>query len=132
MNDMDKMDNVEEEAEAMSEEIHVDEEELKEEEQASGGDHWKEEVKVAGEELLSTVKKLIHEANVRRIIIKNADGKTLFEIPLVFGVAGIALLPTLAAVGLVGALLTDCTITVIREEAEQVDDPETEAESVPA
>jgi len=73
-------------------------------------------MKVAGEELLETVKKLIHEAGVRRVIIKNSEGQTLFEIPLVFGVAGIALLPTLAAVGLVGALLTDCTITVIRAE----------------
>jgi hypothetical protein len=101
----------------MDENIRVEEDEAAEGEASKGG-RWSEDIKVAGEELLHTVKKLLYEANVRRVIIRNSDGKTLFEIPLIFGVAGIALLPTLAAVGLVGALLTDCTITVVREASE--------------
>lgn len=117
------------EEEMVAEEINVEEEPVTKE-QAQSGKQWQEDIKVAGEELLQTVKKLIHEAGVRRVIIKNSEGQTLFEIPLVFGVAGIALLPTLAAVGLVGALLTDCTITVIRAEkapAKNGDHPEDEA-----
>lgn len=98
-----------------AEDIDVEEEPMTKEE-AQNGKQWQEDIRVAGEELVQTVKKLMHEAGVRRVIIKNSQGQTLFEIPLVFGVAGIALLPTLAAVGLVGALLTDCTITVIRSE----------------
>lgn len=121
---MDEMEMKAEEME-MDENIQVEEDEARTAGEEGGG-HWKEEIKVAGEELLSTVKKLLYEANVRRVIIKNADGKTLFEIPLIFGVAGIALLPTLAAVGLVGALLTDCTITVIREEKAPSEEPEAE------
>ncbi|SRR5690606_25813514 len=100
----------------------VMEEEPMAEEAKEQGERWQEEFRVAGEELVGTVKKLVHEANVRRVIIKNSEGQTLFEIPLVFGVAGIALLPTLAAVGLVGALITDCTITVIRAEKAPTND----------
>lgn len=76
-----------------------------------------EEFKVQGEALLSSVKQLIHEGNIRRIIIKNDEGKTLIEIPLTIGVVGALLLPTLAAVGAIAALVTDCTILVEREDA---------------
>jgi hypothetical protein len=120
----DLKESVDEAAEEMDEGIHVEEDDMPGEGDSQENGHWKEEIKVAGEELLNTVKKLLYEANVRRVIIKNSDGKTLFEIPLIFGVAGIALLPTLAAVGLVGALLTDCTITVIREAKPEAEEPE--------
>jgi hypothetical protein len=121
---------MDEQMEHEAEDINVEEEPMTKEEAQSSGKQWQEDVKVAGEELVQTVKKLMHEAGVRRVIIKNSEGQTLFEIPLVFGVAGIALLPTLAAVGLVGALLTDCTITVIRTEKpapEETVAPEQEA-----
>lgn len=75
----------------------------------------KEEIKVNGEELLKKVKQLINEGNVRRIIIKNKEDKTLIEIPLTIGVIGAALAPVLAAVGTIAALVTECTITVERE-----------------
>lgn len=75
-----------------------------------------EEFKVDGEELLSKVKKLIHEGNIRRITIKNDEGKTVFEIPLTIGAIGFVLLPTLAAVGAVAALLTKCSILVEKTE----------------
>lgn len=74
-----------------------------------------EEFKVNGEELLKKVKSLVEEGNVRRITIKNKDGKTLIEIPLTIGVIGAILAPTLAAVGAIAALVTECTITVDRE-----------------
>ncbi len=75
----------------------------------------KEEFKVSGEDVIKTVKKLIKEGNVRRIIIKNGSGKTLVEIPLTVGVVGAALLPTLSAVGAIAALVANCTIAVQRE-----------------
>jgi hypothetical protein len=75
-----------------------------------------EEFKVSGEAVVSKVKELVYEGNVRRITIKNEEGKTLFEIPLVVGVIGALLLPQLAALGAVGALIAKLTITIEREE----------------
>lgn len=74
-----------------------------------------EEFKVSGEELLGKVKQVINEGNVRRIIIKNKDGKHLIELPLTIGVVGAVLAPILAAVGAIAALVTECTIVVERE-----------------
>jgi hypothetical protein len=71
-----------------------------------------EEFHVNGEELLARIKELIHEGNIRRIIIKDKDGKVLIEFPLTFGVVGAVLAPTLAAVGAVAALITEATIVV--------------------
>jgi Domain of unknown function (DUF4342) len=73
-----------------------------------------EELKINGEQLLAKIKELIHEGNIRRIIIKNDEGVTLMEVPLTLGVAGAVLLPSLAAVGAIAALVTDCSITVER------------------
>ena len=75
----------------------------------------RQEVQVMGEHLLSTVKKMIHEGNVRRIIIKQ-DEHTIAEFPLTVGVVSVMLAPTLAAVGAISALLTNCTIEVERIE----------------
>ena len=74
-----------------------------------------EEFKINGEDLLAKVKQLINEGNVRRIIIKNKDGKSLVELPLTIGVVGAVLAPALAAVGAIAALVTECTIVVERE-----------------
>jgi len=76
----------------------------------------KEEFKVNGEELLGKVKQIIKEGNVRRITIKNKEGKTVIELPLTIGVVGAVLAPVLAAVGAIAALVTECTIVVEREE----------------
>lgn len=70
-------------------------------------------VKVKGEELLDRVKQLIHEGNVRRIVIKHGE-HTVLEFPLTLGVAGAVVAPMLAAAGAVAALVTDCTIEVER------------------
>jgi hypothetical protein len=75
----------------------------------------KEEFKVNGEELLAKVKQLISEGNVRKIVIKNKDGKQLVEFPLTIGVVGAVLAPVLAAVGAIAALVSECTILVERE-----------------
>jgi hypothetical protein len=74
----------------------------------------KEEFKVNGEELLAKVKEIIKQGNVRRLIIKDKDGKTLIEVPLTVGVVGIVLAPVLAAVGAIAALVTECSIIVER------------------
>ncbi len=71
--------------------------------------------KVKGEELLKKVKELIAEGNVRKITIKNKEGKTMVVIPLTIGVVGAVLAPVLAAVGAIAALVTECTISVERE-----------------
>jgi len=73
-----------------------------------------EEFKIKGEDLLSKFKQLIAEGNVRRIIIKDKDNKTIIEIPLTIGVVGIVLAPAVAAVGTIAALVTECTIVVER------------------
>jgi hypothetical protein len=73
-----------------------------------------EEFSVNGEELLAKVKSLINEGNVRRLIIRDDQGKTLVEFPLTIGVVGILLAPVFAAVGAIAALVTKCTIVVER------------------
>jgi len=75
----------------------------------------RQEVQIMGEHLLTTVKKLIHEGNVRRIIIKQEE-QTIAEFPLTVGVVSVVLAPTLAAVGAISALLNNCTIEVERVE----------------
>jgi hypothetical protein len=71
-----------------------------------------EEFKVDGEKLLARIKELIHEGNIRRIIIKDKDGKVMMEFPMTFGVAGVLIAPQLAAIGAIAALLTEATIVV--------------------
>src|SRR5438270_13917397 len=75
----------------------------------------REELPVLGEQLLTKVRELIHEGNVRRIIIKQ-EGHTIMEIPLTVGVVGAVMAPALAAIGAIGALLAQCSIEVVRSE----------------
>jgi hypothetical protein len=71
-----------------------------------------EEYQVSGDILVTKVKELVHEGNIRRIIIKDEEGKTLIEVPLTLGVVGAVLLPVWAAIGAIAALVTNCTIVV--------------------
>jgi hypothetical protein len=73
-----------------------------------------ESFKVNGENLLKKVKELIKEGNVRKITIKDKDGKELMTFPLTFGVVGVVIAPVLAAVGALAALIGECTISVER------------------
>ncbi len=75
-----------------------------------------EEIKVSGAQLVETVKKLLHEANIRRIIIKNEKGESLLEIPVTIASVGALLLPVAAALGALAALVTHCTIVVVKEQ----------------
>src|SRR5947209_19312751 len=79
------------------------------------GQRYQEELQVMGEQLLSRVKEVVHEGNVRRIIIKQ-EGHTIMEIPLTVGVVGAIMAPALAAIGAIRALLAQCSIEVVRSE----------------
>lgn len=79
-----------------------------------GNGTWWETTKLQGGELLEKVKELIHEGNVRRIVIKQGE-RSIAEFPLTAGVVGAVFAPILAAVGAIAALVTDCSIAVERE-----------------
>lgn len=71
-----------------------------------------EEFKINGSELVAKIKELIHQGNIRRIIIKNEQGVVVMEIPLTVTAIGVIIAPVLAAVGAIAALVTKCTIVV--------------------
>ena len=73
-----------------------------------------EELHVSGEKLVATLKEILRQGNIRRITIKNEEGKTLIEVPLTLGVVGAVLLPVWAAIGALAALVTKCTIVIER------------------
>ena len=74
---------------------------------------------VASDELLKKIKDLLHEGNVRRIIVRDEDGHTLLELPVTAGLVGAVLAPWLAAVGAIAALVTRCDISVERKQDPQ-------------
>jgi hypothetical protein len=76
----------------------------------------REEFKVEGDSLVSKIKELVHEGNVRRIIIKDDEGRTIMELPLSVGVLGAVLLPIWVALGAIAALAAHYTIIVEREQ----------------
>ncbi|GAB4497132.1 MAG: DUF4342 domain-containing protein [Anaerolineales bacterium] len=78
---------------------------------------YTEEFRVEGEKLIAKIKELLHEGNIRRVIIKDKDGKTLMEIPVTIGVVGVLIAPQLAALGAIAALLTEANIVVEKTEA---------------
>jgi hypothetical protein len=75
-----------------------------------------EEVQVLGKDLVERVKALIHEGNVRRIIIRDEQGHTFMEIPVTVAAVGAVLAPVLAAVGAISALVAKFTIVVVRND----------------
>jgi hypothetical protein len=79
-----------------------------------------EEFEVSGDKVVSRVKELLHEGNVRRISLRTKEGKTLIEVPLTIGVAGAAtaalLAPVWAAIGAIAAMVVDLRIVVERVE----------------
>jgi hypothetical protein len=79
----------------------------------------KEEFRIKSEEVVEKIKELIHEGNVRRVIIKDEEGKTLLEIPVTLGVIGALIAPWLAAIGAVAAMVAQLKIEVIRLEEEE-------------
>ncbi len=85
------------------------------------GDSEKKEFTVTGGELLHKFKELVHQGNVRHIVIRNEEGKTLIELPLTMGILGVALIPAYAAVGAIAALVAKCTIVVSNTEKSKSD-----------
>jgi len=75
-----------------------------------------EMLEAKGSQVIDTIKKLLHEGNVRKISIAQ-DGRTIAEFPLTFGVVGAAMAPALAAIGAIAALVNDCTIEIERTDA---------------
>ena len=74
-----------------------------------------ESFQIKGEELLAKLRELLKEGNIRRVSVKDKNGKTLMEFPLTIGVVGAAIAPVWAALGAIAALVAECTITVERE-----------------
>lgn len=81
----------------------------------------REKIEVSGEELLATFKELVHEGNIRKVTILNEDGHKIVEIPLTVGVVGALLLPSLAAIGAIAAIVTKCTLEIERDDGEATD-----------
>lgn len=79
-----------------------------------------EEYRVRGEDLVKKIKELVHEGNIRRIIVKNESSHTLIEIPLTVGVLGgvlsAAFFPVLAALGTIGAVVSHLTLVIEKRE----------------
>jgi len=76
----------------------------------------REEFTVSSDDLIEKVRQLLHEGNVTRIIVKDMKGKEMLEIPATIGVIGVVIAPWLAALGVIAALATNCTIVVERRE----------------
>ncbi len=76
----------------------------------------KEEFQLTGDAVITKIKEIVHAGNVRRITIKNEEGKTLIEIPLTVGVVGAVLLPVWAAIGAIAALAARLIIVVEKVE----------------
>ena len=70
---------------------------------------------ITGSQLLEYVKRLLHQGNIRRIVISQ-EGRTIAEFPLTIGVVGAVMAPVLAAIGALAALLAECTIEIERVE----------------
>ncbi|MCU0291766.1 MAG: DUF4342 domain-containing protein [Thermoanaerobaculaceae bacterium] len=73
-----------------------------------------ETIKVEGGQLVDKLKGVLHEGNVRRIVVRQGE-RTVAEFPLTVGVVGAVISPVLAAIGALAALLTDCSIEIERE-----------------
>lgn len=106
------------------ERIHV-EEEMKEAAEGAKerAQQWTEEISVAGGELMSTLSRLMREGTARKITVKNPAGKTVLNIPLAVGAAGMVVLGPWSVVGLVAAWLGRYSIIIEHVEVEAAEKP---------
>jgi hypothetical protein len=88
-----------------------------------------EEVQVLGRDLVDKVKDLIHEGNVRRIIVRDEHGNTFIEIPVTVAAVSAVFAPVLAAVGAISALVAKFTIVIVRNEEKPPEEKSTAAQS---
>jgi hypothetical protein len=80
-----------------------------------------EEVPFSGDTLLAKIKELIRQGNIRRVIIKNEEGRVLIDIPLTFGVVGTLIAPQLAAIGAIAALVLKGSIVIEKQAPDNLD-----------
>jgi hypothetical protein len=78
----------------------------------SGQEVRTEDSQVSGDALIARIKEFVHEGNIRRVVIKDEEGKTLIDLPLTIGVVGALVRPKLAAVGAIAAMVTHGKIIV--------------------
>jgi hypothetical protein len=76
-----------------------------------------DEFSVTGDQVVEFLKKILHEGNIRRIVLRDESGKTLLEIPVTIGVVGVILLPAWAAIGAAAALVARMTIVIERTDS---------------
>ncbi len=87
-----------------------------------------EEFEVKGEEIVGKVKEFIREGNVRRLTIKDSNGRILLDVPLTLGIVGALFAPFAAAIGMIAALVTEGTVTVTRADEADVESEDAGAE----
>ena len=81
-----------------------------------------ESMKVDVNTITDKLKAIVHEGNVRRVVVKH-DGRTIAEFPLTAGIVGAVLAPVLAAVAAIAAMLKDCTLEIERVDREVEAEP---------
>ncbi len=79
-----------------------------------------EEFQFSGDTLLAKIKEIIREGNIRRVVIKNEEGKVLIDIPLTVGVVGTLLAPQLAAIGAIAALVIRGSILIEKQPSDTI------------
>ena len=80
-------------------------------------DTTKEEIVIDADKVVEAVKRIVKEGNARRIVIQNEKGKTILEVPVTVGAIGAVIVPVVAAIGALAALMTKCKIIVIKDKA---------------
>lgn len=90
-----------------------------------------EEIKVKGKDLVDKIKNLVHEGNVRRIILKDEQGHTYLEIPLNIAAVGVLAAPLLAGLGAIAAMVANFTLVVERSEEQKKNSGGSRDESTP-
>ena len=90
-----------------------------------------EEIKVKGQDLVDNIKNLVHEGNVRRIIVKDEHGNTYLEIPLNIAAVGVLAAPLLAGLGAIAALVANFTLVIERSEEQKKNGGSSRDETTP-
>ncbi|MBC6445883.1 DUF4342 domain-containing protein [Actinokineospora xionganensis] len=85
-------------------------------------------VLLSGQTWLDDAKRLVHQGNVRRIVVRNSHGETVAKLPVTAGVVAAVVAPAATALGALAALAVHCTIKVERPASPTTDGPGTEPE----
>jgi Domain of unknown function (DUF4342) len=88
-------------------------------------DHLFDHFKVHGRDLAAKIKDLIHEGNVRRIIVKDEHGRTFMEIPLTVATVGAIAAPVVTAIAALAGVVANFTVVVERGKEDPGDRPPT-------